>query len=204
MDMSALVTTPPTPTPEEMTVRLESCFREIETTRMAGIPILNNTLTVRALGMQKMQDHWFCILLTPWSMNAMLLPVAGEAAATLATGDKRIFPFPQGQFEFIHGFEPAIGSYWMCSLFSPVFEFDSQETAEATALAARDEMLTKPGNEQSVKDEDSDMAMIWRGELPAADAAQPERLANDAQRPVRARQLSRRAFLTGSAKGEEA
>ena len=120
---------------------LEARYREIAETRMQGIPILNGALAVKALGMRVWGDHMLCVLLTPWFMNVVLLAREDETENRPA-GSKQTFAFPAGSFEFILGREEGIGPHWMCSLFSPVLEFADQETAEAAALAAIDELFS--------------------------------------------------------------
>lgn len=142
--------------------RLEACFREIHARRMEGIPILNEALEVRVVGTVSWRGYWLCVLITPWSMNIVLLPhvVASEIAAI---GEKRLFGFPAGPFEFILGEEAALGPFWMCSLFSPVFEFADMDSAVAAAEAALAELLNGEEEEAGL---DRDMQRIWQGELP--------------------------------------
>lgn len=174
---------------------------------MAGIPILNAALPVKAVGGRSWNGYWLCVLITPWFMNLMALPdKAGDEP--VATGTKRMFAFPAGSFEFIAGGEAAIGPFWMCSLFSPVLEFSDQEGAEATAVAAL-EAIFESGGESDASERD--MAAMWRGEVPvqaddagndSEDDASEDRAApghgSHAPRPV-----SRRAFLRGGAPAEE-
>ncbi|MEX3010548.1 [NiFe]-hydrogenase assembly chaperone HybE [Hoeflea sp. TYP-13] len=166
---------------------LETCFHEIAETRMDGIPILNPAISVRALGLQKWNGYRICVLLTPWFMNVLLLPEDAEIEEAVP-GDKRLFSLPAGRFEFIRGEEPAIGSFWACSLFSPVLEFSDQHTAEEAGLAAIEELLSKPADESPA------------GNQPASpeDKAGSEDDGNKTPRP-----LSRRAFLSGARHAEE-
>jgi [NiFe] hydrogenase assembly HybE family chaperone len=180
----------------------EACFEEIRTTRMTGIPILNEALSVEVVGAREWNGDWLAVLVTPWFMNLMLVR-ADEETETLAQGAKRHFAFPAGQFEFIHGREDAIGSYWMCSLFSPVFEFSDQESAEAAAAAALD-ALFEDGGETDMSE--GAMAQMWRGETP--ERTEPEVVAPEEEkadipdaRPARP-EVSRRAFLTGGRREE--
>lgn len=179
----------------------EACFEEIRTTRMAGIPILNEALSVKVVGEREWNGDWLAVLVTPWFMNLMLVR-AEEEAETLAQGAKRHFAFPAGQFEFIYGREDAIGSYWMCSLFSPVFEFADQETAEAAAAAALDVLFEDDG-ETDMSEEA--MTQMWRGETPVAaetDVAEPAGEADvPDERPIKP-EVSRRGFLTGGRREE--
>ena len=178
----------------DMAGRLEACFAEIAATRMEGVPLLNHALSVQAVGGRDWNDGWLCVLITPWFMNLMFLPEqSGDHVA--AIGTKRNFAFPAGQFEFIAGHEDRLGLYWMCSLFSPVFEFPDQEAAEATALAAIDALFETDGETDS---SENAMARMWRGEtpenLPAAEAEDSE---DDSVEIAAPRDVSRRSFLRG-------
>ncbi len=121
-------------TPEAIAGGLESVFHRIEKTAMAGVPILNPRLSVKAVGLRECGDEWLALLVTPWFMNLVLLPRAGPDALSATTGEKSHVAFPAGRYEFIHAFEDELGSYRVCSLFSPVLEFADQESAEATAV----------------------------------------------------------------------
>lgn len=146
---------------DELTAIVETTFSTIQRTRMEGVPVLNTVLAVRLLGVRKWEGFWLGTLLTPWFMNLILLPETPDDAL-LAAGTKRTFRFPAGSFEFIRGYEPAIGPFWMCSLFSPVFEFTDQETAEACALSSLEELFEAA---EAPSDSEAGMAAVWRGDL---------------------------------------
>ena len=131
--------------------KLEDVFSRIERERMAGVPILNPALRVAATGMRSSSGAWICALVTPWFINLMLLPQTPELAEAwtrAAAGSKEKHAFPAGTFEFICGAEEGLGPYRMCSLFSPVLQFECQEAALAAAEAALaalfDENLAAP------------------------------------------------------------
>lgn len=176
---------------------LEACFEEIRTTRMAGIPVLNAALSVKTVGERHWNGFFMCVLVTPWFMNLIALP--GDESTELAeTGSKRIFALPAGSFEFIAGFELAIGGYWMCSLFSPMFEFADQDAAEATAEAALETIF---GAQDEPDASEQNIAAMWRGERPCAEEATNRRSSGEDQddeicEPVAA-EINRRSFLSG-------
>ncbi len=119
--------------------KLEAVFGAIERERMRDVPILNSRLSVAAIGMRPCAGGWLCVLITPWFINAILLPESAadaEAWSNLPSGAKISHELPSGIFEFICGAEAALGPYRMCSLFSPVLQFDNQEAAIAAAEAA--------------------------------------------------------------------
>jgi [NiFe] hydrogenase assembly HybE family chaperone len=130
--------------------RLEEAFRAIHAQRMQGLPFLNEALQVEAVDFRRWEGRWLGVLITPWFMNLVLLPDAPSAWRSLAVRAEASYEFPAGVFEFIGGFEPAIGEFQSCSLFSPVFEFEGQDAARATAeaaLAALFDVHTRSGAE---------------------------------------------------------
>ena len=122
-----------------LTRKLEAVFSMIERERMGDIPILNRALSVAAIGMRPFGEVWVCALVTPWFINLMLLPHTPEVAEAwnrVDAGIKVTHDFPAGTFEFICGTEDALGPYRMCSLFSPVGQFENQDAALSTAEGA--------------------------------------------------------------------
>lgn len=116
---------------------IEAAYRRIALTRMSDVPILNPALRVEALDFALWEGHWLGVLVTPWSINLMMLPGAVDGWPRLREGEKRTLSVPAGTFEFIAGAIEDLGEYHSCSLFSPVFEFADHETARLTARAAR-------------------------------------------------------------------
>jgi len=110
-------------------------FERVAATGMAGVPLCNPALTVATVGFGRRGDCWLGVLLTPWCMNLMLLPDALEPACR--EGDTRWLEFPSGAYPFIVHHCDELGAYLSCSLYSPLFEFDSQ----ALALQVAEEAL---------------------------------------------------------------
>jgi [NiFe] hydrogenase assembly HybE family chaperone len=116
--------------------RLEAAFRDIET-RMRGLPFVNPALRVEAVAFAPWKGHWLGVMVTPWSMNLLLLPREAHAWRPLAPGEKRRYAFPAGSYDFVSARDVAVGEHLACSLFSPVLEFADQATARETAALAR-------------------------------------------------------------------
>ena len=184
-------------TPEAWATRLQTVFEDIARTRMQGLPMVNPALQVQAVGFRDWQGRSLGVLLTPWSMNLMLLPAVGEDWGALQPGSKTCHQLPSGPYEFVLGEEPGIGPYQQCSLFSPMFDFPDQDTALATATAVM-EALYDAENRDPLRSHEQEIARIWRGESaePQADT-HPEQ---SAQQPLKQRlekPMSRRAWLRG-------
>ncbi len=166
------------------TARVQAAYEAIWRTRMAGLPFVNEKLRVEAVGFRPWSGQWLGVLVTPWSMNLMLLP--GEGAwKPLAAGAERFAAFPAGRFRFIAGHDEVLGESHSCSLFSPTLEFADHKSARLTAEAAL-------------------VALFDTGNAPAADDLlrehKPEREADPAAR-AEAPVVSKRDFLRGRYSG---
>ncbi|MDR0247959.1 MAG: [NiFe]-hydrogenase assembly chaperone HybE [Burkholderiales bacterium] len=113
--------------------RLCAAFERIGHTRMQGLPFLNPALRVEAVGFCPWQEFWLGVLVTPWTMNLMLLPRELEHWPRVAHGERLHYQFPADNYDFIMAHDETLGEYMMCSLFSPVQQFGDHETARQTA-----------------------------------------------------------------------
>jgi [NiFe] hydrogenase assembly HybE family chaperone len=131
----------PSPSPSQApAARLVAVFAGIHRERMTGLPILNPRLAVAAVGGRVWGDHWIGVLVTPWCMNLVALPLNPSGPEQMA-GDPLTLEFPAGRFAFAVSSEPGLGTYAACSLFSPMGEFPDQETALAIARATLDALF---------------------------------------------------------------
>jgi [NiFe] hydrogenase assembly HybE family chaperone len=121
---------------EEMPKRLEAVFKEIHVGQMRGVPLLNETLEVRAIGFRAHEGRVLGMMITPWFMNIVLIPGPDEDWSRLVPGTKELVAFPSGQYEFVGANRAETGPYKACSLFSPMFDFTSMLQATETARAA--------------------------------------------------------------------
>jgi [NiFe] hydrogenase assembly HybE family chaperone len=189
------------PKAADITASLERTFARIEAERMRDVPILNPRLAVEAVGFRAWQGHWLGVLVTPWFINVILKP-GSEAMATdwagLTPGASVQHRFPAGDFPFLVGEETGIGRYQMCSLFSPVLEFEDQAAARIAAEAALAALLNPPADASGERPDAEPPSPPGGDDNTAIDPEQ------DARRPDL--QVSRRGFLSGrvSARGDNA
>jgi [NiFe] hydrogenase assembly HybE family chaperone len=160
---------------------LEATFRRIHAQQMQGLPMLNPALRVEAVGFRPWNEHWLGVLITPWFMNLVLLPRIGAAWQPIAERESRHYVFPAGVFEFIGAHDAALGDWQACSLFSPMFEFATQDGAHDTAVAALAALFDPASREAG--------EVQRAAPAPAAAATQP---------------LSKRSFLFGAGAGDKA
>jgi [NiFe] hydrogenase assembly HybE family chaperone len=131
--------------PENPAPELSRVFAEIAATRMAGLALCNPALQVEAIAFQQRDDgHWAGVMLTPWAINLLCLPGQEENWPALPACSKHDWQFPSGNYEFTVAEETSLGIYHLCSLFSPALEFESQEAARLTALAAAQALFAAP------------------------------------------------------------
>lgn len=119
----------------EAPARFEAAFREIHAGKMKGVPFVNETLGVKAVGFRTHEGRGLGVLVTPWFMNLILLPGPDEDWSAARTGEKSMVAFPSGDYEFLAADRPETGPYKACSLFSPMFDFTSMLQAVETAGA---------------------------------------------------------------------
>ncbi len=128
---------------------LERTFRSVLHRQMRDMPMLNSALAVEAVGFRPWREHWLGVLITPWFMNLVLMPRVASQWQAIAERETRHCVFPAGVFEFIGARDPQLGDYQACSLFSPMFEFADQASAQATAVAALDALFDPASRETS-------------------------------------------------------
>ena len=166
---------------------LEAVFRTIGAERMAGVPVLHPGLRVQAVGfavLSNESDLALGILITPWFMSLVRLPLLapGEAAPGALVAGLPIAQRAQRRigahtFDFLGGFEPGLGAFESCSLFSPVGDFVDHGAAVATAFEVlqvlRGEAVVEPLAAPP------QAAQAWAARAAAGDAAAavpPERV----------------------------
>lgn len=160
---------------------LESAFRRIAVTRMAGMPINHPRLTVEAMGFRVWEGKWLGVLVTPWAVNLVLLPEVDADFLALASDRRQAWRFPSGEYDFMGGDEEECGSFQFCSLLSPIPEEGIPDQASAREWAA--EVLVRLFTEPE-------------DEIAMAPANAP-----DGKSSLFSGRLSRRGFLSGGLAG---
>ncbi|MFG1464684.1 [NiFe]-hydrogenase assembly chaperone HybE [Xanthobacter sp. DSM 24535] len=185
--------------------RLEAAFREIHAGQMRGVPIVNETLSVKAIGFRPHEGRVLGMLVTPWFMNLVLLPGPEDDWSRLVTGEKELIAFPSGWYEFLGANRPDVGPYKACSLFSPMFDFTSMLQASETAKAALIALFDPAHREDGAPT--AEIRRRRTEELAAQEAEEAEALNEDetgtlaagSDRPALSPQPSRRELIFGAA-----
>ncbi len=178
--------------------QLEQCYQLIQQQRMKGIPILNKKITIAAIDFHIWQERYIGILITPWFMNLVLLPADDENWNDLNPLTQQTHKFPSGHYTFTTTHETDIGTYQMCSLFSPMFEFADHQAAVQTAKVAIHELFNKDNMEHHDINT-RHIANIWNGTENHPDKQktieQDKTLSEKLQTPISRRQMLRGKFF---------
>ena len=165
-----------------------------DTTRVMPEPRSYIDAQVKAMASKESSKK--AVLVTPGSINLMLLPLGDtqrSAWAGLAPGTAAKHRFPAGQFEFLVGEEDDLGRTQMCSLFSPVLEFEGHDAARVAAEAALEALLDPGLDEPQMKADAEGTSPQDQSDSKAIDSAQGRGRLN--------LQVSRRGFLSGRMAG---
>ncbi|CCB63683.1 MULTISPECIES: [NiFe]-hydrogenase assembly chaperone HybE [unclassified Hyphomicrobium] len=147
--------------------QLAEAFQNIFNTKMRDVPFCNRSLSVEAIGFRIWEGRVIGILLAPWFMNLIILPGPAEDWSHHQVGDKRVFSFPSGRYEFLYNSRPPVGSYFACSLFSAMGEFASQLQATDVARAAIVGLFDETNREET--DRVADISMLREAEIARAE-----------------------------------
>lgn len=152
---------------------LQRTFQRIAEVRMAGIPVLNRQLHVQCVGFTldpMVPDMAWGVLITPWFMNLIRLPLRPQGLAHLPElCGKQQVEWQGNTLDFIGAEESWLGESWeahyaLSPLFSPMQSFESHHAALETAQAV--------------------VRMLAPVEPPPAAAAVAERTAHPAHRAM--------------------
>lgn len=112
---------------------------------MRDLPIYNASLGTEAWGFRQLDDATLAgIVITPWFMNLVVLPVVPEPLDAARYGERRKVDFPAGALRFRYAGDPAVGAVWTSALHSPMDVFTSAAQARAEARLRMTEAMTPP------------------------------------------------------------
>jgi len=164
---------------EEIVARLVQVFETIDLQRMQDMPLRNGKLSVESVGFQVYQDHLLGVLITPWFMNLVMLPLRDKDRAGLKAGHRTRWRFPGESVEFITSPLPKFGWIHSAALYSSVSGFPDQDAAREVATEALARLLEavegeEPSTEARAKDSEDGQVKIsrrdlFRGLLPRSD-----------------------------------
>ena len=129
---------------------VENVFAEIHKTEMADLPFINPYLSVKTVGFSLYEGDWLGVLLTPWTLSALLLPGPNRHWQPFSVGEKFGIKLPSGEYIFFVGNHDELGTYLSCSLCSPVGNISNQESGLKLANDIRRLVTAIPSTELHV------------------------------------------------------
>ena len=96
--------------------------------------------------MKKYLGLWIVALLVLCAASAWAFPTLDGISGLVTVPTAEVTPvgtvdLAAGDYEFVGTIEPGVGEFQLCSLFSPVLEFEDQATARFVAQHARAALL---------------------------------------------------------------
>jgi len=111
---------------------LEAAFSRIAQERMAGVAMLHPRVRVQATPFVALDAQSSVgILITPWFMNLLWLPILRSDECQI--GSKTTRHIGEYAVELTTAFEPAVGGFEVCSIYSPLTLFEDHAAVYETA-----------------------------------------------------------------------
>lgn len=187
--------------------RFEAYFRDVLEHQMRDMPLAHPDLEVETRAWRHWQSQWLGVLVTPWCMNLVLLGdqessadcgtvtdtktntnTAGRTgsdadadASRSRTGERVIVAFPSGNYDFTGNHDDSLGYWRSCSLYSPMFEFDSQVLAREVADQAIEALFdTSTAQSKDCQDERIDLVFTGTDSSESTDTSRAQADEDDA------------------------
>jgi [NiFe] hydrogenase assembly HybE family chaperone len=118
-------------------------FRFVRDTRMAGLPFLNASVDVCVADCRRVDGDWLAAMVTPWSIQLVLLPGGGALWQDASSGVRCTIGLPVGELVFIGEADEAsadhdecVAAFLYCPLISPLEGVVGTDAARALARDA--------------------------------------------------------------------
>jgi [NiFe] hydrogenase assembly HybE family chaperone len=151
---------------QERAQQVADVFERIHGEQMAGLPLLNEALSVTALGFRLHEGRTMGMVVTPWMMGLILFPRADDEWDKRKLGDKQSHAFPGGSLRFMVNAIDGLGVCQMHSVHSPMRTFHDQQAALAEAASFLQRLLTPADPDAAPQDpvDEELLGRILRGE----------------------------------------
>ncbi|HSG21456.1 MAG TPA: [NiFe]-hydrogenase assembly chaperone HybE, partial [Azonexus sp.] len=128
---------------------LERHYQQLWALRSQEFSDVNLSLQVAALGFSRLDGDWLGVMITPWSINLLLLSGGGTLWGDIPVGQSRYLELPCGTVKFIADDEPGIGPLQYSPLISPVTGLADMAAARQLALASLAAIIPPPPEQET-------------------------------------------------------
>ena len=111
---------------------------------MRDLPLYNPAVVVEAVDFLPFGGMGFGVLVTPWFMSALFVPLEPVPFDPRRVGETMTVPLPAGERGFQLGGDEVTGLTWAHSLLSPLAGIPSHDAAVERARAELERLLTLP------------------------------------------------------------
>lgn len=139
-------------------------FRYVRDTRMAGLPFLNNSVDVCVADCRRVGGDWLAAVVTPWSIQLVLLPGGGALWQDASSGVRCAISLPAGEMLFIGEadeenaeHDECVAAFLYCPLISPL---EGIAGTDAACVIARDALVAALSPPQSRAESSSTSAAM--------------------------------------------
>ncbi|MFV0576870.1 MAG: [NiFe]-hydrogenase assembly chaperone HybE [Vibrio sp.] len=112
---------------EQTKARIENVYQNILEQEMQSMPFIAQNIGIEMVGLQQYQDHWLGVMITPWMMNLMILPIQNNQVQNeqglwpdLHVGEEVGIRLAGNDYRFYASEVEGIGQFLACSLMSPI------------------------------------------------------------------------------------
>lgn len=137
-------------------------------THLRALPVFNPGLDVAVRGPRRCAGGWVGVAVTPWCMNLFFV---GDEPVRLPEGTQREIDFPSGRYRFTVAYLEHLPPLEVCSLFSPMEQFEDQSGALAVATEALRALMAAPDRDATEPRKLSRRGLFRPGPTLTGDAA---------------------------------
>ncbi|MFQ5605285.1 MAG: [NiFe]-hydrogenase assembly chaperone HybE [bacterium] len=121
---------------QEVKKIFEEVYIDIFKTRFSGLPVVNNVLSVKVIGLRDTEDFYTFSLITPWMLNKIAVPKKGDVKVRSIAGMR------VDQLE-------RLGEFYIANVISPMDRFKSMERAIRKAERLAEELFAEISKENN-------------------------------------------------------
>lgn len=129
---------------QDRVAALVAAYRRIAGMEMADVPICNPALNVEAVGFRPFGPGWLGAVVTPWFLNAVLIPADPALWDALPDGERTVVALPAGDHAFTAARLEGLGTLKVIPLVSAMNVFTSHAEAVGAARFAVDRLMAAP------------------------------------------------------------